>query len=77
MFCVGWSDIGYSFVVGEDGNVYEARGWDKVGAHTHNYNHNGIGMSYLVTFLYCMHNIELYVDCRMSFDIKCLTKLII
>jgi hypothetical protein len=38
MFCVGWSDIGYSFVVGEDGNVYEARGWDKVGAHTHNYN---------------------------------------
>jgi peptidoglycan recognition protein len=29
----GWSDIGYNFIVGEDGNVYEGRGWTKVGAH--------------------------------------------
>ena len=29
----GWSDIGYSFLVGEDGNIYEGRGWSKVGAH--------------------------------------------
>ncbi|XP_052805656.1 peptidoglycan-recognition protein SC2-like [Mya arenaria] len=34
----GWSDIGYSFLVGEDGNVYEGRGWSYVGAHTQNYN---------------------------------------
>jgi len=36
--CTGWSDIGYSFLIGEDGRVYEGRGWDVVGAHTLNYN---------------------------------------
>lgn len=39
-----YSDIEYSFVVGEDGNVYEARGWDAVGAHTLGHNHDGLGM---------------------------------
>ncbi|KAK3095508.1 hypothetical protein FSP39_015496, partial [Pinctada imbricata] len=34
----GWSDIGYSFLVGEDGNVYEGRGWNIQGAHTQGYN---------------------------------------
>ncbi|XP_060557418.1 peptidoglycan recognition protein 3-like [Ruditapes philippinarum] len=28
-----WSDIGYNFIVGEDGNVYEGRGWGIRGAH--------------------------------------------
>ncbi|ESP01543.1 hypothetical protein LOTGIDRAFT_172642, partial [Lottia gigantea] len=37
-----WPDIGYTFVIGEDGNVYEARGWDIIGAHTYNYNYNGL-----------------------------------
>lgn len=40
---VGWSDIGYSFVIGEDGNVYEGRGWDTVGAHTLHHNTDGLG----------------------------------
>jgi hypothetical protein len=39
----GWADIGYSFGVGEDGRIYEGRGWDRVGAHTSGYNSNGIG----------------------------------
>lgn len=34
----GWNDIGYSFLIGEDGRVYEGRGWDVVGSHTLNYN---------------------------------------
>ncbi|KAK3609446.1 hypothetical protein CHS0354_020381 [Potamilus streckersoni] len=38
-----WSDIGYSFIVGEDGHVYEGRGWDEIGAHTYNYNSVGLG----------------------------------
>nr|AZP73846.1 peptidoglycan recognition receptor protein [Mimachlamys nobilis] len=29
-----WFDIAYSFLVGEDGHVYEGRGWDTVGSHT-------------------------------------------
>ncbi|WAR01603.1 PGSC2-like protein, partial [Mya arenaria] len=29
-----WDDIGYSFLIGGDGNVYEGRGWNFVGAHT-------------------------------------------
>lgn len=40
---LGWWDIGYSFMVGEDGNVYEGRGWDQVGAHTYGYNTVGLG----------------------------------
>ncbi|XP_033761487.1 peptidoglycan-recognition protein SC2-like [Pecten maximus] len=46
----GWWDIGYSFVVGEDGNVYEARGWDKIGAHTYGHNSVGIGISVIGDF---------------------------
>ncbi|KAF4520936.1 hypothetical protein B566_EDAN008911 [Ephemera danica] len=34
----GWNDIGYSFLVGEDGNAYEGRGWSNVGAHAPGYN---------------------------------------
>ena len=30
---VGWDDIGYNFLVGEDGQGYEGRGWEYVGAH--------------------------------------------
>ncbi|XP_069111863.1 peptidoglycan recognition protein-like [Argopecten irradians] len=45
-----WWDIGYSFVVGEDGNVYEGRGWDKIGAHTFGYNSVGIGISVIGDF---------------------------
>ncbi|CAL1526534.1 unnamed protein product [Lymnaea stagnalis] len=39
----GWDDIGYSFVIGGDGSVYEGRGWDRVGAHTLGYNTVGLG----------------------------------
>ncbi|XP_045210358.2 peptidoglycan recognition protein 1-like [Mercenaria mercenaria] len=41
----GWNDIGYNFLVGEDGNVYEGRGWDHVGAHTKDYNSKSLGTS--------------------------------
>ncbi|XP_075870403.1 N-acetylmuramoyl-L-alanine amidase-like [Nelusetta ayraudi] len=41
----GWSDIGYSFVVGSDGYVYEGRGWSYLGTHTRGHNHVGYGVS--------------------------------
>lgn len=41
----GWSDIGYNFIIGEDGRVYEGRGWDRVGAHTRGYNDKSVSMT--------------------------------
>lgn len=46
----GWSDIGYNFLVGEDGNAYEGRGWDRVGAHATNYNSVAIGVCVMGTY---------------------------
>ncbi|XP_012228585.1 peptidoglycan recognition protein-like [Linepithema humile] len=40
----GWWDIGYNFVIGEDGNAYEGRGWNYVGAHAPGYNTQSIGI---------------------------------
>lgn len=42
----GWWDIGYNFLIGGDGNVYEGRGWGVVGAHAgdSSVNSDSIGM---------------------------------
>jgi peptidoglycan hydrolase-like protein with peptidoglycan-binding domain len=34
----GWSDIAYSFLVHQDGTIYEGRGWNIQGGHTRDYN---------------------------------------
>ncbi|XP_078310961.1 peptidoglycan-recognition protein SC2-like isoform X2 [Crassostrea virginica] len=47
----GWSDIGYSFLVGQDGNIYEGRGWHHVGAHTQGYNSRGFAASFMGNFM--------------------------
>ncbi|XP_041365178.1 peptidoglycan recognition protein 1-like [Gigantopelta aegis] len=46
----GWSDIGYSFLVGEDGNAYEGRGWNTQGAHTKGYNSVALGICMIGNF---------------------------
>ncbi|KAL1375118.1 hypothetical protein pipiens_017687 [Culex pipiens pipiens] len=46
-----WHDIAYNFLVGNDGNVYEGRGWQRIGAHTHGYNSRGIGISFVGCFM--------------------------
>ncbi|KPP71098.1 hypothetical protein Z043_110020, partial [Scleropages formosus] len=43
----GWDDIGYSFVVGSDGYLYEGRGWQRRGAHTRGQNSRGYGISFI------------------------------
>jgi N-acetylmuramoyl-L-alanine amidase len=40
----GWSDIAYSFLICEDGRVYEGRGWTAEGAHTLGYNKVSLGI---------------------------------
>ncbi|XP_069500703.1 peptidoglycan recognition protein 1-like isoform X3 [Ambystoma mexicanum] len=46
----GWWDIGYSFLISEDGNLYEGRGWDTEGAHTLHYNKDSYGVCFLGSF---------------------------
>lgn len=40
----GWSDIGYNFLIDFRGNIYEGRGWNRVGAHAKGYNTATIGV---------------------------------
>ncbi|XP_052897713.1 peptidoglycan-recognition protein LE-like isoform X3 [Anopheles moucheti] len=46
-----FSDIGYQFLVGGDGNAYEGRGWTKQGAHTKGFNNNSICIAFIGTFI--------------------------
>ncbi|XP_035785875.1 peptidoglycan-recognition protein LE-like isoform X8 [Anopheles albimanus] len=46
----GFADIGYNFLVGGDGQVYEGRGWNKQGAHTKGYNGISQGIAFIGNF---------------------------
>ncbi|XP_046803063.1 uncharacterized protein LOC111675638 [Lucilia cuprina] len=46
----GWDDIGYNFLIGCDGNIYEGRGWNVVGVHTYGYNRRSLGIGFIGTF---------------------------
>ena len=37
-----WNDIGYNFLVGEDGKAYQGCGWGKEGAHSISFNSKSI-----------------------------------
>ncbi|XP_008543485.1 peptidoglycan-recognition protein SC2-like [Microplitis demolitor] len=45
-----WDDIGYNFLIGEDGNVYEGRGWGIKGAHFPAYNARSLGICFIGNF---------------------------
>lgn len=69
----GWSDIGYSFVVGSDGYIYEGRGWKHLGTHTRGHNAVGYGVSVIGNYtatLPSRHAMDLLrhrlVKCAMS-----------
>lgn len=46
----GWANIGYNFLIGDNGRVYEGRGWNQQGAHAPSYNNQAIGISFIGTF---------------------------
>ncbi|KAI3353810.1 hypothetical protein L3Q82_005032 [Scortum barcoo] len=46
----GFDDIGYNFLVGGDGTVYEGRGWGVVGAHAKSNNHDSVGIAFMGNF---------------------------
>jgi hypothetical protein len=43
----GWADIGYNFLVGPDGTIFEGRGWAVQGAHARGHNAASIGVAYI------------------------------
>nr|AEX31480.1 peptidoglycan recognition protein LC isoform A [Armigeres subalbatus] len=45
-----YSDVGYNFLIGGDGNAYVGRDWDKQGAHTKGFNVDSIGIAFIGTF---------------------------
>ncbi|XP_075556218.1 peptidoglycan-recognition protein 2-like [Dermacentor variabilis] len=45
-----WYDLGYSFLIGGDGRVYVARGWDASGAHTKGHNEDALAASFIGDF---------------------------
>ena len=46
----GWCDIGYHFLIGVDGTIYEGRPLDMLGAHVSNNNAGNIGISLIGCF---------------------------
>lgn len=68
----GWSDIGYNFIVGEDGNVYEGRGWTTQGAHAPGFNTNSIGICVIGTYtsklpnLLAINAVKNLIQCAVS-----------
>ncbi|XP_075041960.1 peptidoglycan-recognition protein SC2-like [Mixophyes fleayi] len=46
-----WCDVGYNFLVGNDGSVYEGRGWTMVGAHAKGSNSKSIGISFIGDYM--------------------------
>jgi len=47
----GWDDIGYNFLVGEDGNAYEGRGWDHEGAQVRSFNDVSLGFAVIGNYV--------------------------
>jgi N-acetylmuramoyl-L-alanine amidase len=45
-----FTDISFNFVVGEDGNIYEGRGWGVVGELAPNYSGRSIGICVIGDF---------------------------
>jgi N-acetylmuramoyl-L-alanine amidase len=47
MYVNGWADIGYNFLVAQNGDYYEGRGWERSGACQYNLNTAGLCVAYL------------------------------
>lgn len=43
----GWSDIGYHFLIGLDGQIWSGRPIEKIGAHVQGHNTGSVGISYV------------------------------
>ncbi|XP_037675852.1 peptidoglycan recognition protein 1 [Choloepus didactylus] len=49
---LGWCDVAYNFLIGEDGLVYEGRGWDIKGDHSgRHWNPIAIGITFMGNYM--------------------------
>lgn len=45
-----WDDLPYNFLIGDNGYVYEGRGWNREGAHRSGFNRQSIGITFIGRF---------------------------
>ena len=60
----GWSGIGYHYFIDKEGNIFECRPRDTVGAHAKGYNENSIGVCFEGDF-----NKETMTDAQCSDEV--------
>ncbi|CRL05860.1 CLUMA_CG019133, isoform A [Clunio marinus] len=46
----GWADISYHFLVGGDNNIYQGRGWGRMGENIGQFTNQAINIGYIGTF---------------------------
>ncbi|KAL5291595.1 PGLYRP3.2 family protein [Megaselia abdita] len=63
-----WDDIGYNFLIGNDGYVYEGRGWDNQGAHTKGFNSRSLGVSFLGHFVHHLPSERAFVALKLLLE---------
>lgn len=51
---LGWADIGYHYLIGRDGLIYEGRPLHLQGAHTGGHNENNLGISMVGNFVHTL-----------------------
>ncbi|KAJ6652030.1 hypothetical protein lerEdw1_015818 [Lerista edwardsae] len=72
LFTKKWCDMSYNFLIGEDGNLYEGRGWRNAGAHTFGYNDLSLGIAFMGNFLDKSPNEAAWnvLKCLLDFAVK-------
>ncbi|KAJ7307282.1 hypothetical protein JRQ81_009286 [Phrynocephalus forsythii] len=62
----------FNFLIGEDGYVYEGRGWRSEGAHTYGYNDLSLGFAFIGTFTERPPNEAAWkaLKCLLDFGVK-------
>ena len=71
-FQPGWWDIGYHYLIGQDGFAYEGRGWDHQGAQVKRWNKVSLGISVMGNFMNITPNtaaldvVKGLIDCALK-----------
>ena len=67
-----WCDVGYSFLIGNNGEIFEGMGWEKQGHHTKNFNE--LALAVVVTGNFMDHlptpavenSLKALIDCGLG-----------